>query len=321
MSKVIAQIEIQVTGTVTIDLTTNDIKKIVEEADGDYEGYIEDMGWSRYDIDDVDVDERNYSKSAVESAIADFLKKNPEKKTSKMEYVTSAGKFLHNAIANREDFMLDTKNLQEVKIDREILKLVYECADEFHPKIELRSVYFDATNMVATDARRLMVIPHSTELNDVLIPKAFCEAYCNDAEAKIYVDKVELPYKVFLSANDKYYAWNMWGSSRFPNYNRIIPKELEHTLTHEEFVENSYDVSIFDNEKITAVYHNDTYIFIDTDFIPKGRELSFKYNEAKLPLVFQDEKITYVCMPIYVEKTDAVYKLAVEKVESKNDRV
>ena len=311
MSQTITQITIEVSGTITLNLTKEDIKKIIDD-DGDYDTYIRNMSYSRYDIDDIEVEDRSYNAKTVQNAIADYIKNNPEYKGKVSDFKTSVKSFLEYIQCTKEQFEIATTKLEEIKLDRELLKQVYLCADISNPKFELNYVYFDEKNMIATDTRRLAVAPHNTSLNDVYIHKFICEAYCEDETAKLFVGNDAFGDAfVYLHLKEDMYYISIVNLTRpnFTDYNRIIPNFTDHHMTHSEFKENFFEV---DKEEAisTVVSHDKKFIFMDSNYIPKDIELDFYYNEPKLPVLFKNENFTCLVMPLFMGETDDAYKLA-----------
>jgi hypothetical protein len=317
MNNTVAQIEIKVSGTITMDLTEADIKKIIE-AGGDYDVYIENMSYSRYDIDDIEVDSRKYSKTTVQNAIADYIKKKPEYKGKVQDFKTSIKSFLEYVQCTKEQFENATAKLEEIKLDRELLKQVYLCADIKNPKFELNYVYFDEKNMIATDTRRLAVAPHNTSLNDVYIHKFICEAYCEDETAKLYIGNDAFENEcVYLHLKEDMYYISIVNLTRpkFPDYNRIIPSFTDHHMTHMEFIENFYEIDR-ESEISVVILHNKEFLFLDLNYIPKDIELDFYYNKLNLPVLFKNENFICVVMPMLIDETDEAYALAKKQINT-----
>jgi len=86
-------IEITVSGVVTLTLTDKDIAKIVKEHKGDYQEYIDNMSWSKYDIEDVEEDSRDYSQLSVQKAIAKYVKRHDVNSSQIPLFVAESDRF------------------------------------------------------------------------------------------------------------------------------------------------------------------------------------------------------------------------------------
>ena len=224
MNKVVTEIEIFVSGSVVIQLRESDIEAIAKNG-GDYDSYIENMPYSRFHAE-VSEDSRDYRESVVENALAEYLKKNPSMQENCPVFTTYTQTFIAQSEIEREHFELHTKGLDSVEIDRDVLGNIFFFADTEHPKNELNYVYFDEDNIVATDTKILIVSPNTTTLNNVYLPKSFCEVYSSDIHSKLYVKRLpENVEEIYFCTGDKTYCHiiekkHTW---RYIDYNRLSP--------------------------------------------------------------------------------------------------
>ena len=114
------------------------------------------------------------------------------------------------------------------------LKKITPAADTNNPKFELNGalldIQTDTINFVATDTRRLALVnkkeSHGEPLSLILPKKAIIEIqklFSNDIT--IYYDETYL-----LIVSDQYHFFTKLINGKFPDYNRIIPPHMAHTL-------------------------------------------------------------------------------------------
>jgi DNA polymerase-3 subunit beta len=116
----------------------------------------------------------------------------------------------------------------------ESLKKITPAADTNNPKFELNGALIDIKtnqiNFVATDTRRLALVHIDNENNEelsIIVPKkAIIEIQ------KLFFDNIEIYYDnthlIIKSENSLFYTKLING--KFPDYNRIIPKECSRTI-------------------------------------------------------------------------------------------
>ena len=220
----------------------------------------------------------------------------------------------------------------------ESLKKITPAIDTNNPKFELNGALIDIKpdriNFASTDTRRLAVvhIPNNTsnELSIILPKKAIVEIqklFFNDIE--LYYDETNL-----IIHSDQYTFFTKLINGKFPEYSRIIPKEVAHTLllpkavmidSIKQITTISTDVKItFLNDVITFESLSDdnnkakTEIGFTTGFTEaftiainsrylldflnsiNNSEFNIGLNEGNLPFILSDENFKTVVMPIVI---------------------
>ena len=220
----------------------------------------------------------------------------------------------------------------------ESLKKITPAIDTNNPKFELNGalidIQADKINFASTDTRRLAVvnIPNNTanELSIILPKKAIVEIqklFFNDIE--LYYDETNL-----IIHSDQYTFFTKLINGKFPEYSRIIPKEISNSLvlpkaimidSIKQITTISTDVKItFLNEIITFESLSDDNIEAKTeigfstgfsepftiainsryllDFLNsiKTDQFTIGLNEGNLPFILSDENFKTVVMPIVI---------------------
>lgn len=228
------------------------------------------------------------------------------------------------------------------KIDINSLKLisafkkVNPAIDTNNPKFELNGALLDihnnVINIVATDTRRLALfkIDHeSAKLLSLIIPKKAIQEiqklFFNDLA--LYYDDTNL-----IIQSDNYYFFTKVINGKFPDYERIIPRELSHrvNLPKDRMIEAIKQVNIISseikmeftptailfeslsNENMEAktelecdsgieghfvIAVNSRYLI---DFLSNidTKEFIIGFNEANTPFQLKSENFTTIVMPI-----------------------
>ncbi len=236
----------------------------------------------------------------------------------------------------------DYKEKARITIDShsliESLKKITPAIDTNNPKFELNGALIDikkeSINFASTDTRRLAIVNISNQgLNElsIIIPKkAIIEIqklFFNDIE--LYYDETNL-----IIRSDQYIFFTKLINGKFPEYSRIIPKEINHTLllpkatmieSIKQITTISTDVKItFFNDKITFESLSDdnieakTDINFNTNFTEpftiainsrylldflnsiNSSEFTIGLNEENLPFILSDENFKTVVMPIVI---------------------
>ncbi|MBU0720041.1 DNA polymerase III subunit beta [bacterium] len=220
----------------------------------------------------------------------------------------------------------------------ESLKKITPAIDTNNPKFELNGALIDikqnSINFASTDTRRLAVvnIPNDSdnELSIILPKKAIVEIQ------KLFFDNIELYYDQtnLIIHSEQYTFFTKLINGKFPEYSRIIPKEVANTLllpkalmieSIKQITTISTDVKItFLNDLITFESLSDdnieakTEIGFNTNFsTPFTIAINSKYlldflnsinsseftiglNEGNLPFILSDENFKTVVMPIVI---------------------
>ncbi|MEA3373086.1 MAG: DNA polymerase III subunit beta [Campylobacterota bacterium] len=220
----------------------------------------------------------------------------------------------------------------------ESLKKITPATDTNNPKYELNGALLDIQNnminFVSTDTRRLALVhvekENETELSLIVPKKAVVEIQ------KLFFDDIEIyydnTYLIIRSQNFSFFTKLING--KFPDYTRIIPKEISNTLilpkeimidAIKQITTISNDMKLtFEGDHIrfeslsddnieakTEIQHttgygspfvlavNSRYIL---DFIGQttSSEFSIGLNEPNLPFVLQDGNFKTIVMPIVI---------------------
>ncbi|NOQ31323.1 MAG: DNA polymerase III subunit beta [Helicobacteraceae bacterium] len=220
----------------------------------------------------------------------------------------------------------------------ESLKKITSAADSNNPKFELNGALIDMSNnvinFVSTDTRRLALVTlendSSNDLKLILPKKAIVEIQ------KLFFNNVEIFYDktYFIIKSQTYTFSTKLINGNFPDYTRIIPKEISKNLTLPKAIiieaikqinTISSDIKLtFDMQSITfeslsddnieaktqiefntnleqpfSVAVNSRYIL---DFLAQTTSSDFNMglNEANLPFVLIDGNFKTIVMPIVI---------------------
>ncbi len=220
----------------------------------------------------------------------------------------------------------------------ESLKKITPAIDSNNPKFELNGALIDIKSdsiaFVSTDTRRLALvnIENSTQnILSIIIPKkAIIEIQ------KLFFDNIEIYYDntYLIIHTDQYTFYTKLINGKFPDYSRIIPKEISKTLllpksiiidSIKQITTISNDMKItlhkerimfeslsndnieakteithttgFDEPFILAV--NSRYIL---DFLAQidNQEFTLGLNDSNLPFVLSDNNFKTIVMPIVI---------------------
>ena len=218
------------------------------------------------------------------------------------------------------------------------LKKITPAIDSNNPKFELNGALIDIKqdfiNFASTDTRRLAIVTiqnkSSNELSIILPRKAIVEIQ------KLFFDNIELYYDEtnLIIHSSQYTFFTKLINGKFPEYSRIIPKEIANKLILQKaiMIESikqittiSTDVKItFLNDLITFESLSDDNIEAKTeigfttgfsspftiainsryllDFLNSinTQEFSIGLNEGNLPFILSDENFKTVVMPIVI---------------------
>lgn len=220
----------------------------------------------------------------------------------------------------------------------ESLKKITPAIDTNNPKFELNGALIDIQsniiNFAATDTRRLAVVTlqnqNQNELSIIIPKKAIVEIQ------KLFFDNIELYYDQthLIIRSEQYTFFTKLINGKFPEYSRIIPKEITHELllpkavmidAIKQITTISTDVKIsFLNDTITFESLSDDNIEAKTqinyptnfneiftiainsryllDFLNSinSSEFTIGLNEGNLPFILRDENFITVVMPIVI---------------------
>ncbi|MDT8339321.1 MAG: hypothetical protein RQ763_08990 [Sulfurimonas sp.] len=297
MSKTITTVKIYYSGYAEIDIDEDDIKTIATQYKGDYQSFISNLSPSRYDID-FDREDEKYNEEAIVQALNLYSLGTPGLALT-FQHSSPLGTFE----ISKSLFEDMTKDAEELVLDREMLKTIADIADFYTGKSELECVYFGENDIVATDTRRLIAYKNTTQVKDILIHKSICLEYAKNKEARLF----RVYDTLYLTADDKYYAHSQSGFGKYPDYERIIPRELKVRMSKDELLQEGVLYREDGNEKqlncdIRALKTVDgNMLWIDESYLPTFEFESFGYNEAKLPFMFEGKDIRYICMPMFFD--------------------
>lgn len=205
-----------------------------------------------------------------------------------------------------------------------------------NPKQELNGALIDVKssiiNVVATDSKRLGIykIDQNADKNiAIIIPKkAIIEIQkIFSSSLKLYYDETNL-----IITQDDYYFYTKVINGKFPDYERIIPRDLKHTFTinTDAMMEALRQASILtpevritfetgqiyienlrsDKEEVKTAFESDITVEGSfsigvncrhmIDFLQQCQDTSFiaGFNEPKQPFVLKNEQFSTIVMPI-----------------------
>ncbi len=216
------------------------------------------------------------------------------------------------------------------------LKKISPAIDTNNPKFELNGALIniknDATDLVGTDTRRLAIatIPSiSEETLSLIVPKkAILEIQ------KLFLDQIHIFYDEtnLIIANENYYFYTRLINGKYPDYQRIVPSSVKHSikLPKKEMVDAIKmittisqdikmtllsDVILFNSlsaDNVEAkteielatglqekfeISFNSRYIL---DFISQvdGVEFFMEFNESSTPFIVKEGNFITIIMPI-----------------------
>ncbi len=233
-------------------------------------------------------------------------------------------------------------NKPKIQIDSKLLieslKKITPSTDTNNPKFELNGALIDIQEeglfFVSTDTRRLAIVSvdktNEKKLSLIVPKKAIIEIQ------KLFFDNIEIFYDetYLIIKSDQYLFFTKLINGKFPDYSRIIPKEITTTFNLSKaemvdaikqittisndlkiiFTKNAIEFESLSDDNIEAKTEiefatgfeepfmlavNSRYIL---DFISqtKNSEFSIGLNEANMPFVLMDENFKTIVMPIVI---------------------
>lgn len=234
------------------------------------------------------------------------------------------------------------EDFSKIELSSEIvtksLKKIFPAVDTNNPKFELNGALIDikdySINFIGTDQKRLAIISYdnpSVDRLSIIIPKrAISEIQ------KLFFDDIELYYNQnnLVIKGGNYLFFTKLINGKFPDYERIIPKEIKHTfkMPKMKLIESiklinsiSNDVKIiFDQNKVTLESISDENNEAITDFEApinlyekitiaanskhimdflgqcEKDEFDFGINESNVPFVLESDSLKTIVMPIII---------------------
>ena len=233
---------------------------------------------------------------------------------------------------------LNTLEISTINLINSIRKIT-PAIDNNNPKFELNGALVDIKNskinFVATDTRRLAISYlqniSNAESQFIIPKKAIVEIQ------KLFLDDATISYDdtYLIISNNNIQFFTKLINGKFPDYERIIPASLKHTLSIPKnvLVESIKLVtSLFSNIKITFTPNSivfesldedseaktqiDINLNIDSEFylavnakylldflsLTLNENVTIGFNESNLPFYLEDEKFYTIVMPIVLEK-------------------
>jgi len=242
--------------------------------------------------------------------------------------------------ANAYPSFPSTEEKPQIRLDSlsliQNLKKISPAIDTNNPKFELNGALINikqnSTDLVGTDTRRLAIasIPgnNSKELSLIVPKKAILEIQ------KLFLDEIDIYYDEtnLIITNKNYFFYTRLINGKFPDYQRIIPTTIKHSveLPKKEMVDAIKMITTISQEiKMTLlpdaiVFHSlsadnveaKTEIAISThleesyelcfnskyilDFISQIDKITFQFefNEPSLPFIVKDDNFITIIMPI-----------------------
>jgi DNA polymerase-3 subunit beta len=228
-------------------------------------------------------------------------------------------------------------NINSTELVRAIKKIA-PAIDTNNPKFELNGALIDIKegfiNLVATDTKRLALMhleTQSSETLSLIIPKkAISEIQ------KLFFDDIEIFYDgtILIAQSKQFQFFTKLINGKFPDYERIIPKEKRFRLqlAKDKMIDSMKQIAIISSEmkltfkpdKITFESLNDDNIEAKTeiefitgldeeislalnsryvlDFLSNSEESTFilGYNDAGLPFTLENGNFKTIIMPIMI---------------------
>ncbi|MBD3789572.1 MAG: DNA polymerase III subunit beta [Campylobacterales bacterium] len=234
------------------------------------------------------------------------------------------------SIDNKPQISLDSLSLIQN------IKKISPAIDTNNPKFELNGALINiknnATDLVGTDTRRLAIATIESSNDEplsLIVPKkAILEIQ------KLFLDQINIYYDEtnLIITNDNYFFYTRLINGKFPDYQRIIPSSIKHTvvLPKKEMIDAIKMITTISQEiKMTLL--SDTIIFnslsvdnveakteieVETglndkfeisfnsryilDFISQidKNEFLMQFNEPNLPFVVKNDNFITIIMPI-----------------------
>jgi len=245
--------------------------------------------------------------------------------------------------ANEYPILKKSDDLKELDISTinfiNSIRKITPAIDNNNPKFELNGALIDIKNskinFVATDTRRLAISfleNIKNEQSQFIIPKkAIIEIQ------KLFLDEATITYDQtnLVVSNNKMTFFTKLINGKYPDYERIIPQNLNNKLTLPKniLIESIKLVtSLFSNIKITFTKNKiifesldedtesktqlDMNLNIDSEFylavnakylldflsMPNNENVTIGFNESNLPFYLEDDKFYTIVMPIVLDK-------------------
>ncbi|MEA1953609.1 MAG: DNA polymerase III subunit beta [Campylobacterota bacterium] len=233
-------------------------------------------------------------------------------------------------IDNKSQITLDSLSLIQN------LKKISPAIDTNNPKFELNGALINiknsSTDLVGTDTRRLAIATieniNSKELSLIVPKKAILEIQ------KLFLDNIDIFFDEtnLIISNKNYFFFTRLINGKYPDYERIIPSVIKHTITlpKKEMLdaikmittisqeikmtlnENSIIFNSLSADNVEAKTELSTYTGLNEkfelsfnskyilDFISQidSAEFVIEFNETSLPFIVKNDTFITIIMPI-----------------------
>ena len=211
----------------------------------------------------------------------------------------------------------DYSDKPRIQIDSQLLieslKKITPSTDTNNPKFELNGALIDikneGINFVSTDTRRLAIVnvtnTNETELSIIVPKKAIIEIQ------KLFFNNIEIFYDetYLIIKSDQYLFFTKLINGKFPDYTRIIPKEISKSLSlpKAQMIDAIKQITTISNDlKVTFTQNTIEFESLSDDNIldfigqTKNSEFIIGLNEPNMPFVLEDENFKTIVMPIVI---------------------
>jgi len=216
------------------------------------------------------------------------------------------------------------------------LKKISPAIDTNNPKFELNgaliNIKSDSTDLVGTDTRRLAIATiessNSEELSLIVPKKAILEIQ------KLFLDQIDIFFDEtnLIISNENYFFYTRLINGKFPDYQRIVPSTIKHSITlpKKEMLDAIKMITTISQE-IKMTLREETIIFnsLSADNVEAKTEIELKtglsekfelsfnskyildfisqidknefiieFNEPSLPFIVKDNNFITIIMPI-----------------------
>jgi len=298
--------------------------------------------------EDATIEEEGYS-TANGKKIADFVR-NLKEEDIVVEYfennitVRQKGSKLKMPTFDAKEFprFPEYEHLPKVGINSVKLigafKKITPAIDNNNPKYELNGALLDikigGVNIVSTDTKRLALVQldeQNKEELSIIIPKKAIQEI-----GKLFFEDVDMFYSqnYLLIKTKQYLFFTKLINGKFPDYHRILPKELKYTQTlqKDKIIEAIKQISNISNE-VKMIFLRDKIIFeslseenmeakTEVEFVSNieseyqiafnsrfildflssidAREFTAGFNEPNMPFELKSDNFITIVMPIFL---------------------
>ena len=185
-----------------------------------------------------------------------------------------------------------------IKLTKNELKNLIISCDTNNPKYELNFIYVDTKNAVSTNTRRVTIIEHNQNTQEMWLHVSLAKTAIKDSKATHFI--IESNNSIISVDIDEFhimrYSIDMtdytYSTMRFPDYQRIIPRSC--TKSNIPFTDASQMQGILALDEVN----------VNHKYLPLISEGYISHNGDQLPVMIQDvdKLITHVVMPIISDR-------------------